>query len=178
GKYDLLFDNLREHLDYDFLVSNAKIRQNSLSKKLFIELPIKIKLKSSILGDTGQNIKTILEKTVSFKLDNFRDQKIEDALASLYPELSEQLKQLKDAQSAQEAAQQLAAISPFPSQTATETLGATKENPYDIRPGVPKSYLLSKYEIKQLIDQGDYKKLISLLADQNSYNIDFKLGST
>ncbi|MEG7279847.1 hypothetical protein V6B68_00030, partial [Mesomycoplasma ovipneumoniae str. Black Butte] len=44
--------------------------------------------------------------------------------------------------------------------------------------GAPKSYLLSKYEIKQLIDQGDYKKLISLLSDQNSYNIDFKLGST
>ncbi|WNM16782.1 P97 family adhesin [Mesomycoplasma ovipneumoniae] len=178
GKYDLLFDNLREHLDYDFLVSNAKIRQNSVSKKLFIELPIKIKLKSSILGDTGQNIKTILEKTVSFKLDNFRDQKIEDALASLYPELSEQLKKLKDAQSAQEAAQQLAAISPFPSQTAAQTLGATKENPYDLVQGAPKSYLLSKYEIKQLIDQKDYKKLISLLADQNSYNIDFKLGST
>ncbi|MDW2921303.1 hypothetical protein R7X17_01340 [Mesomycoplasma ovipneumoniae] len=178
GKYDLLFDNLREHLDYDFLVSNAKIRQNSVSGKLFIELPIKIKLKSSILGDTGQNIKTILEKTVSFKLDNFRDQSIEDALASLYPELSEQLKKLKDAQSTQDAAQQLAAISPFLSQTAAETLGATKENPYDIRPGAPKSYLLSKYEIKQLIDQKDYKKLISLLADQNSYNIDFKLGST
>ncbi|WP_337895845.1 P97 family adhesin [Mesomycoplasma ovipneumoniae] len=178
GKYDLLFDNLRQHLDYDFLVSNAKIRQNSLSKKLFIELPIKIKLKSSIFGDTGQNIKTILEKTVSFKLDNFRDQSIEDALSSLYPELSEQLKKLKDAQSTQDAAQQLAAISPIQSQTASQTVGATKENPYDIRPGAPKSYLLSKYEIKQLIDQGDYKKLISLLADQNSYNIDFKLGST
>ncbi|WP_341515024.1 P97 family adhesin [Mesomycoplasma ovipneumoniae] len=178
GKYDLLFDNLREHLDYDFLVSNAKIRQNSVSGKLFIELPIKIKLKSSILGDTGPNIKTILEKTVSFKLDNFRDQSIEDALASLYPELSEQLKQLKDAQSAQDAAQQLAAISPFPSQSAAETQGATKENPYDLVQGAPKSYLLSKYEVKQLIDQGDYKKLISLLADQNSYNIDFKLGST
>ncbi|WP_425294416.1 P97 family adhesin, partial [Mesomycoplasma ovipneumoniae] len=175
GKYDLLFDNLREHLDYDFLVSNAKIRQNSVSQKLFIELPIKIKLKSSIFGDTGENIKTILEKTVSFKLDNFRDQKIEDALASLYPKLSEQLKQLKAAQSTQEAAQQLAAISPFPSQSAAETLGATKENPYDIVQGAPKSYLLSKYEIKQLIDQGDYKKLISLLSDQNSYNIDFKL---
>ncbi|MDW2930783.1 hypothetical protein R7X80_02895 [Mesomycoplasma ovipneumoniae] len=178
GKYDLLFDNLREHLDYDFLVSNAKIRQNSVSKKLFIELPIKIKLKSSILGDQGQDIKTILEKTVSFKLDNFRDQKIEDALASLYPELSQQLKDLKDAQSTQEAAQQLADTSPIQSQWAGQTLGATKENPYDIRPGAPKSYLLSKYEIKQLIDQGDYKKLISLLADQNSYNIDFKLGST
>ncbi|WP_069099264.1 P97 family adhesin [Mesomycoplasma ovipneumoniae] len=179
GKYDLLFDNLREHLDYDFLVSNAKIRQNSVSGKLFIELPIKIKLKSSILGDTGQNIKTILEKTVSFKLDNFRDQKIEDALASLYPELSEQLKQLKDAQSAQEAAQQLAAdISPFPSQSTNQTLGATKENPYDLVQGAPKSYLLSKYEIKQLIDQKDYKKLISLFSDPNSYNIDFKLGST
>ncbi|WP_341517615.1 P97 family adhesin [Mesomycoplasma ovipneumoniae] len=178
GKYDLLFDNLREHLDYDFLVSNAKIRQNSVSKKLFIELPIKIKLKSSIFGDTGSNIKTILEKTVSFKLDNFRDQKIEDALASLYPELSEQLKQLKNAQSAQDAAQQLAATSPIQSQWASQTVGATKENPYDIRQGAPKSYLLSKYEIKQLIDQGDYKKLISLLADQNSYNIDFKLGST
>ncbi len=178
GKYDLLFDNLREHLDYDFLVSNAKIRQNSVSKKLFIELPIKIKLKSSIFGDQGENIKTILEKTVSFKLDNFRDQKIEDALSSLYPELSEQLKQLKDAQSAQEAAQQLAATSPIQSQWAGQTLGATKENPYDIVQGAPKSYLLSKYEIKQLIDQKDYKKLISLLADQNSYNIDFKLGST
>ncbi|MDW2924377.1 P97 family adhesin [Mesomycoplasma ovipneumoniae] len=178
GKYDLLFDNLREHLDYDFLVSNAKIRQNSVSKKLFIELPIKIKLKSSILGDTGQNIKTILEKTVSFKLDNFRDQSIEDALASLYPELSQQLKQLKDAQSTQDAAQQLAATSPIQSQWAGQTVGATKENPYDIVQGAPKSYLLSKYEIKQLIDQGDYKKLISLLADQNSYNIDFKLGST
>ncbi|WP_337896980.1 P97 family adhesin [Mesomycoplasma ovipneumoniae] len=178
GKYDLLFDNLREHLDYDFLVSNAKIRQNSVSKKLFIELPIKIKLKSSILGDSGQKIKTILEKTVSFKLDNFRDQKIEDALASLYPEFSEQLKKLKDAQSAQDAAQQLAATSPIQSQWASQTVGATKENPYDIRQGAPKSYLLSKYEIKQLIDQGDYKKLISLLADQNSYNIDFKLGST
>ncbi|MDW2921307.1 hypothetical protein R7X17_01360 [Mesomycoplasma ovipneumoniae] len=178
GKYDLLFDNLREHLDYDFLVSNAKIRQNSLSKKLFIELPIKIKLKSSIFGDTGQNIKTILEKTVSFKLDNFRDQKIEDALSSLYPELSEQLKQLKDAQSAQ-AAQQLAAdTSPIQTQWAGQTLAATKENPYDIVQGAPKSYLLSKYEIKQLIDQKDYKKLISLLSDQNSYNIDFKLGST
>ncbi|WHF53735.1 P97 family adhesin [Mesomycoplasma ovipneumoniae] len=178
GKYDLLFDNLREHLDYDFLVSNAKIRQNSVSQKLFIELPIKIKLKSSIFGDQGQNIKTILEKTVSFKLDNFRDQSIEDALASLYPELSEQLKQLKNVQSAQQAAQQLAAISPFPSQSASQTLGATKENPYDIRPGAPKSYLLSKYEIKQLIDQKDYKKLISLFSDPNSYNIDFKLGST
>ncbi|WP_341517414.1 P97 family adhesin [Mesomycoplasma ovipneumoniae] len=178
GKYDLLFDNLREHLDYDFLVSNAKIRQNSVSKKLFIELPIKIKLKSSILGDTGQNIKTILEKTVSFKLDNFRDQKIEDALASLYPELSQQLKELKDAQSAQDAAQQLAATSPIQSQWTSQTVGATKENPYDIVQGAPKSYLLSKYEIKQLIDQGDYKKLISLLSDQNSYNIDFKLGST
>ncbi|MDW2907159.1 hypothetical protein R7W53_02525 [Mesomycoplasma ovipneumoniae] len=178
GKYDLLFDNLREHLDYDFLVSNAKIRQNSVSGKLFIELPIKIKLKSSIFGDTGQNIKTILEKTVSFKLDNFRDQKIEDALASLYPELSEQLKQLKDAQSTQDAAQQLAAISPIPSQSAAQTQGATKENPYDLVQGTPKSYLLSKYEIKQLIDQKDYKKLISLLSDQNSYNIDFKLGST
>ncbi|WP_341508405.1 P97 family adhesin [Mesomycoplasma ovipneumoniae] len=179
GKYDLLFDNLREHLDYDFLVSNAKIRQNSVSKKLFIELPIKIKLKSSILGDTGQDIKTILEKTVSFKLDNFRDQSIEDALASLYPELSEQLKQLKDAQSAQQAAQQLAAdTSPIQTQWAGQTLGATKENPYDIRQGAPKSYLLSKYEIKQLIDQKNYKKLISLLSDQNSYNIDFKLGST
>ncbi|MDW2925738.1 P97 family adhesin [Mesomycoplasma ovipneumoniae] len=178
GKYDLLFDNLREHLDYDFLVSNAKIRQNSVSGKLFIELPIKIKLKSSIFGDTGQNIKTILEKTVSFKLDNFRDQKIEDALASLYPELSEQLKQLKEAQSTQDAAQQLAAISPIPSQSAAQTQGATKENPYDLVQGTPKSYLLSKYEIKQLIDQKDYKKLISLLSDQNSYNIDFKLGST
>ncbi|MHA0297984.1 P97 family adhesin [Mesomycoplasma ovipneumoniae] len=178
GKYDLLFDNLREHLDYDFLVSNAKIRQNSVSGKLFIELPIKIKLKSSIFGDSGQNIKTILEKTVSFKLDNFRDQSIEDALASLYPELSQQLKDLKDAQSAQDAAQQLAAISPFPSQTANLTVGATKEKPYELVQGVPKSYLLSKYEIKQLIDQGDHKKLISLLADQNSYNIDFKLGST
>ncbi|WP_341401296.1 P97 family adhesin [Mesomycoplasma ovipneumoniae] len=178
GKYDLLFDNLREHLDYDFLVSNAKIRQNSVSGKLFIELPIKIKLKSSIFGDSGQNIKTILEKTVSFKLDNFRDQSIEDALASLYPELSQQLKQLKDAQSAQDAVQQLAATSPIQSQWTSQTVGATKENPYDIRQGVPKSYLLSKYEIKQLIDQGDYKKLISLLADQNSYNIDFKLGST
>ncbi|MDO6829827.1 P97 family adhesin [Mesomycoplasma ovipneumoniae] len=179
GKYDLLFDNLREHLDYDFLVSNAKIRQNSVSKKLFIELPIKIKLKSSILGDTGQDIKTILDKTVSFKLDNFRDQSIEDALASLYPELSEQLKQLKDAQSAQQAAQQLAAdTSPIQTQWAGQTLGATKENPYDIRQGAPKSYLLSKYEIKQLIDQKNYKKLISLLSDQNSYNIDFKLGST
>ncbi|MDW2915516.1 hypothetical protein R7Z46_01070, partial [Mesomycoplasma ovipneumoniae] len=178
GKYDLLFDNLREHLDYDFLVSNAKIRQNSVSGKLFIELPIKIKLKSSIFGDQGQNIKTILEKTVSFKLDNFRDQKIEDALASLYPELSEQLKQLKDAQSAQDAAQQLAATSPIQSQWSGQTVGATKENPYELVQGVPKSYLLSKYEIKQLIDQGDYKKLISLLADQNSYNIDFKLGST
>ncbi|VEU71280.1 Uncharacterised protein [Mesomycoplasma ovipneumoniae] len=178
GKYDLLFDNLREHLDYDFLVSNAKIRQNSVSKKLFIELPIKIKLKSSILGDSGQNIKTILEKTVSFKLDNFRDQKIEDALSSLYPELSEQLKQLKDAQSTQEAQQLAANISPFPSQTSSQTLGATKENPYDIVQGSPKSYLLSKYEIKQLIDQKDYKKLISLFSDPNSYNIDFKLGST
>ncbi|MHA0305497.1 P97 family adhesin, partial [Mesomycoplasma ovipneumoniae] len=178
GKYDLLFDNLREHLDYDFLVSNAKIRQNSLSGKLFIELPIKIKLKSSIFGDTGENIKTILEKTVSFKLDNFRDQKIEDALASLYPELSEQLKQLKDAQSTQEAAQQLAATSPIQSQWASQTQGATKENPYDIVQGAPESYLLSKYEIKQLIDQKDYKKLISLLSDPNSYNIDFKLGST
>ncbi|MDW2926167.1 hypothetical protein R7X45_00970 [Mesomycoplasma ovipneumoniae] len=178
GKYDLLFDNLREHLDYDFLVSNAKIRQNSVSGKLFIELPIKIKLKSSIFGDSGQNIKTILEKTVSFKLDNFRDQSIEDALASLYPELNQQLKQLKDAQTTQDAAQQLAAISPFPSQTANLTVGATKEKPYELVQGVPKSYLLSKYEIKQLIDQGDHKKLISLLADQNSYNIDFKLGST
>ncbi|MFU0909435.1 P97 family adhesin [Mesomycoplasma ovipneumoniae] len=179
GKYDLIFDNLREHLDYDFLVSNAKIRQNSVSQKLFIELPIKIKLKSSILGDTGQNIKTILEKTVSFKLDNFRDQKIEDALASLYPELSEQLKKLKDAQSAQDAAQQLAAdTSPIQTQWAGQTLGATKENPYDLVQGAPKSYLLSKYEIKQLIDQKDYKKLISLLSDQNSYNIDFKLGPT
>ncbi|WP_341401266.1 P97 family adhesin, partial [Mesomycoplasma ovipneumoniae] len=178
GKYDLLFDNLREHLDYDFLVSNAKIRQNSLSKKLFIELPIKIKLKSSIFGDQGENIKTILEKTVSFKLDNFRDQKIEDALASLYPELSEQLTKLKDAQSAQDAAQQLAATSPIQSQWASQTVGATKESPYDLVQGAPKSYLLSKYEVKQLIDQGDYKKLISLLADQNSYNIDFKLGST
>ncbi|WP_337904864.1 P97 family adhesin, partial [Mesomycoplasma ovipneumoniae] len=178
GKYDLLFDNLREHLDYDFLVSNAKIRQNSVSKKLFIELPIKIKLKSSIFGDTDQNVKTILEKTVSFKLDNFRDQSIEDALASLYPELSQQLKELKDAQSTQDAAQQLAATSPIQSQWASQTVGATKENPYDIRQGAPQSYLLSKYEIKQLIDQGDYKKLISLLADQNSYNIDFKLGST
>ncbi|WP_341490183.1 P97 family adhesin [Mesomycoplasma ovipneumoniae] len=179
GKYDLLFDNLRQHLDYDFLVSNAKIRQNSLSKKLFIELPIKIKLKSSILGDTGQDIKTILDKTVSFKLDNFRDQSIEDALASLYPELSEQLKQLKDAQSAQQAAQQLAAdTSPIQTQWAGQTLGATKENPYDIRQGAPKSYLLSKYEIKQLIDQKDYKKLIGLFSDPNSYNIDFKLGST
>ncbi|MCN0158225.1 P97 family adhesin, partial [Mesomycoplasma ovipneumoniae] len=179
GKYDLLFDNLREHLDYDFLVSSAKIRQNSVSGKLFIELPIKIKLKSSILGDTGSNIKTILEKTVSFKLDNFRDQKIEDALSSLYPELSEQLKKLKDAQSTQDAAQQLAAdISPFPSQSTNQTLGATKENPYDLVQGAPKSYLLSKYEIKQLIDQKDYKKLISLFSDPNSYNIDFKLGST
>ncbi|MDW2926429.1 hypothetical protein R7X45_02310, partial [Mesomycoplasma ovipneumoniae] len=178
GKYDLLFDNLREHLDYDFLVSSAKIRQNSVSKKLFIELPIKIKLKSSILGDTEQNIKTILEKTVSFKLDNFRDQSIEDALSSLYPELSQQLKDLKDAQSTQDAAQQLAATSPIQSQWTSQTLGATKENPYDIRQGAPKSYLLSKYEIKQLIDQGDYKKLISLLSDPNSYNIDFKLGST
>ncbi|UVO16027.1 P97 family adhesin [Mesomycoplasma ovipneumoniae] len=179
GKYDLLFDNLREHLDYDFLVSNAKIRQNSVSKKLFIELPIKIKLKSSILGDTGPNVKTILEKTVSFKLDNFRDQSIEDALASLYPELSQQLKELKDAQSAQDAAQQLAAdTSPIQSQWTSQTVGATKVNPYDLVQGAPKSYLLSKYEIKQLIDQKDYKKLISLLADQNSYNIDFKLGST
>ncbi|MHA0305494.1 P97 family adhesin [Mesomycoplasma ovipneumoniae] len=178
GKYDLLFDNLRDHLDYDFLVSNAKIRQNSVSQKLFIELPIKIKLKSSIFGDTGENIKTILEKTVSFKLDNFRDQKIEDALASLYPELSEQLKQLKDAQSTQEAAQQLAATSPIQSQWAGQTLGATKENPYELVQGAQESYKLSKYEIKQLIDQGDYKKLISLLSDQNSYNIDFKLGST
>ncbi|WP_337902204.1 P97 family adhesin [Mesomycoplasma ovipneumoniae] len=178
GKYDLLFDNLREHLDYDFLVSNAKIRQNSISKKLFIELPIKIKLKSSIFGDQGENIKTILEKTVSFKLDNFRDQKIEDALASLYPELSEQLTKLKDAQSAQDAAQQLAATSPIQSQWASQTVGATKENPYDLVQGAPQSYLLSKYEIKQLIDQGDYKKLISLFSDPNSYNIDFKLGST
>ncbi|MDW2862094.1 P97 family adhesin, partial [Mesomycoplasma ovipneumoniae] len=157
GKYDLLFDNLREHLDYDFLVSNAKIRQNSVSKKLFIELPIKIKLKSSIFGDTGSDIKTVLEKTVSFKLDNFRDQDIEDALASLYPELSEQLKELKKAQSGQNA-QQLAA-SPIQSQWADQTRGATKENPYDISQGAPESYLLSKFEIQQLINQKDYKKL-------------------
>ncbi|XBE78459.1 hypothetical protein VQY16_01520 [Mesomycoplasma ovipneumoniae] len=177
GKYDLLFDNLRQHLDYDFLVSNAKIRQNSVSKKLFIELPIKIKLKSSIFGDTGQNIKTVLEKTVSFKLDNFRDQDIEDALASLYPELSEQLKQLKDAQSGQDV-QQLADTSPIQSQWAGKTRGATKENPYDISQGAPESYLLSKFEIQQLINQKDYKKLIELLSATNSYNIDFKLGST
>ncbi len=176
GKYDLLFDNLREHLDYDFLVSNAKIRQNSVSKKLFIELPIKIKLKSSIFGDTGQNIKTVLEKTVSFKLDNFRDQDIEDALASLYPELSQQLKALKDAQSAQQA-QQLAA-SPIQSQWADQAKGASKENPYDPIQGAPESYLLSKFEIQQLINQKDYKKLIELLSATNSYNIDFKLGST
>ncbi|MHA0315966.1 P97 family adhesin, partial [Mesomycoplasma ovipneumoniae] len=69
-------------------------------------------------------------------------------------------------------------ISPFPSQSTNQTLGATKENPYDLVQGVPKSYLLSKYEIKQLIDQKDYKKLISLFSDPNSYNIDFKLGST
>ncbi|WP_341500982.1 P97 family adhesin [Mesomycoplasma ovipneumoniae] len=175
GKYDLLFDNLRQHLDYDFLVSNAKIRQNSVSKKLFIELPIKIKLKSSIFGDTGQNIKTVLEKTVSFKLDNFRDQDIEDALASLYPELSEQLKQLK---SAQNNAQQLADTSPIQSQWADQTRGASKENPYDLIQGAPESYLLSKFEIQQLINQKDYKKLIELLSATNSYNIDFKLGST
>ncbi|WNM15318.1 P97 family adhesin [Mesomycoplasma ovipneumoniae] len=177
GKYDLLFDNLRQHLDYDFLVSNAKIRQNSVSKKLFIELPIKIKLKSSIFGDTGQNIKTVLEKTVSFKLDNFRDQDIEDALASLYPELSEQLKELKKAQSSQNT-QQLADTSPIQSQWADQTRGATKENPYDISQGAPESYLLSKFEIQQLINQKDYKKLIELLSATNSYNIDFKLGST
>ncbi|MDW2893215.1 P97 family adhesin [Mesomycoplasma ovipneumoniae] len=177
GKYDLLFDNLREHLDYDFLVSNAKIRQNSVSKKLFIELPIKIKLKSSIFGDTGENIKTVLEKTVSFKLDNFRDQDIEDALASLYPELSQQLKELKKAQNAQNT-QQLADTSPIQSQWAGKALGATKENPYDISQGAPESYLLSKFEIQQLINQKDYKKLIELLSATNSYNIDFKLGST
>ncbi|WP_341516014.1 P97 family adhesin [Mesomycoplasma ovipneumoniae] len=177
GKYDLLFDNLRQHLDYDFLVSNAKIRQNSVSKKLFIELPIKIKLKSSIFGDTGENVKTVLEKTVSFKLDNFRDQDIEDALASLYPELSEQLKALKSAQSAQQT-QQLADTSPIQSQWANQTRGATKENPYDISQGAPESYLLSKFEIQQLINQKDYKKLIELLSATNSYNIDFKLGST
>ncbi|WP_341491627.1 P97 family adhesin [Mesomycoplasma ovipneumoniae] len=177
GKYDLLFDNLRQHLDYDFLVSNAKIRQNSVSKKLFIELPIKIKLKSSIFGDTGQNIKTVLEKTVSFKLDNFRDQDIEDALASLYPELSEQLKALKSAQQAQQA-QQLADTSPIQSQWADQAKGATKENPYDPIQGAPESYLLSKFEIEQLINQKDYKKLIELLSATNSYNIDFKLGST
>ncbi|WNM15319.1 P97 family adhesin [Mesomycoplasma ovipneumoniae] len=176
GKYDLLFDNLRQHLDYDFLVSNAKIRQNSVSKKLFIELPIKIKLKSSIFGDTGQDIKTVLEKTVSFKLDNFRDQNIEDALAALYPELSEQLKELKKAQTQQ--AQQLADTSPIQSQWEGKTLGATKENPYDISQGTPESYLLSKFEIQQLINQKDYKKLIELLSATNSYNIDFKLGST
>ncbi|WP_341491028.1 P97 family adhesin [Mesomycoplasma ovipneumoniae] len=177
GKYDLLFDNLRQHLDYDFLVSNAKIRQNSVSKKLFIELPIKIKLKSSIFGDTGQNIKTVLEKTVSFKLDNFRDQDIEDALASLYPELSEQLKTLKNAQKTQDV-QQLADTSPIQSQWAGQARGATKENPYDISQGAPESYLLSKFEIQQLINQKDYKKLIELLSATNSYNIDFKLGST
>ncbi|MDW2852832.1 P97 family adhesin [Mesomycoplasma ovipneumoniae] len=177
GKYDLLFDNLRQHLDYDFLVSNAKIRQNSVSKKLFIELPIKIKLKSSIFGDTGQDVKTVLEKTVSFKLDNFRDQSIEDALASLYPELSEQLKELKDAQKTQDV-QQLADTSPIQSQWANQTRGATKENPYDISQGAPESYLLSKFEIQQLINQKDYKKLIELLSATNSYNIDFKLGST
>ncbi|WP_143825203.1 hypothetical protein, partial [Mesomycoplasma ovipneumoniae] len=33
-------------------------------------------------------------------------------------------------------------------------------------------------EIQQLINQKDYKKLIELLSDTNSYNIDFKLGST
>ncbi|WP_326564856.1 P97 family adhesin [Mesomycoplasma ovipneumoniae] len=176
GKYDLLFDNLRQHLDYDFLVSNAKIRQNSVSKKLFIELPIKIKLKSSIFGDSGQDIKTVLEKTVSFKLDNFRDQDIEDALASLYPELSQQLKALKSAQS--QNAQQLADTSPIQSQWEGKTLGATKANPYDISQGAPESYLLSKFEIQQLINQKDYKKLIELLSDTNSYNIDFKLGST
>ncbi|MDW2852833.1 P97 family adhesin, partial [Mesomycoplasma ovipneumoniae] len=177
GKYDLLFDNLREHLDYDFLVSNAKIRQNSVSKKLFIELPIKIKLKSSIFGDTSQNIKTVLEKTVSFKLDNFRDQSIEDALASLYPELSQQLKALKNAQNTQQA-QQLADTSPIQSQWAGKTRGASKENPYDLIQGAPESYLLSKFEIQQLINQKDYKKLIELLSATNSYNIDFKLGST
>ncbi len=177
GKYDLLFDNLRQHLDYDFLVSNAKIRQNSVSKKLFIELPIKIKLKSSIFGDSGQDVKTVLEKTVSFKLDNFRDQEIEDALASLYPELSEQLKELKKAQNTQQA-QQLADTSPIQSQWAGKILGATKENPYDISQGAPESYLLSKFEIEQLINQKDYKKLIELLSATNSYNIDFKLGST
>ncbi|WNM13723.1 P97 family adhesin [Mesomycoplasma ovipneumoniae] len=178
GKYDLLFDNLRQHLDYDFLVSNAKIRQNSVSKKLFIELPIKIKLKSSIFGDTGQNIKTVLEKTVSFKLDNFRDQDIEDALASLYPELSEQLKQLKSAQNSAQNAQQLADTSPIQSQWAGQTRGASKDNPYDLIQGAPESYLLSKFEIQQLINQKDYKKLIELLSATNSYNIDFKLGST
>ncbi|WP_143825316.1 hypothetical protein, partial [Mesomycoplasma ovipneumoniae] len=108
--------------------------------KLFIELPIKIRLKSSIFGDSGQDIKTVLEKTVSFKLDNFRDQEIEDALASLYPELSQQLKELKNAQS--QNAQQLADTSPIQSQWADQTRGATKENPYDISQGAPESYLL------------------------------------
>ncbi|WNM17601.1 hypothetical protein RNM28_01525 [Mesomycoplasma ovipneumoniae] len=179
GKYDLLFDNLHEHLDYDFLVSNAKIQSKlSFRKIIYWTANQKIKLKSSIFGNTGQNIKTILEKTVSFKLDNFRDQKIEDALASLYPELSEQLKQLKDAQSTQDAAQQLAAISQF----RLSQLPKPKVQPKKILmilSKVPQSLIyFQKYEIKQLIDQKDYKKLISLLSDQNSYNIDFKLGST
>ncbi|WP_341493337.1 hypothetical protein [Mesomycoplasma ovipneumoniae] len=126
----------------------------------------------------GQDIKTVLEKTVSFKLDNFRDQNIEDALASLYPELSQQLKQLKSAQSSAQNAQQLADTSPIQSQWAGQTRGASKENPYDLIQGAPESYLLSKFEIQQLINQKDYKKLIELLSATNSYNIDFKLGST
>lgn len=95
GKYNFLFDDLASHLDYTFLVSKAKIKQSSITKKLFIELPIKISLKSSILGDQEPNIKTLFEKEVTFKLDNFRDVEIEKAFGLLYPGVNEELEQAR-----------------------------------------------------------------------------------
>ncbi|ATP59792.1 P97 family adhesin [Mesomycoplasma dispar] len=196
GKYDLLFDNLRQHLDYQFLVSEAKIKQNSLSKKLFIEIPIKIKLMSSIFGDSGSDKKVVLEKTVSFKLDNFRNVSIEKAFGVLYPGVDEELKKAKEEQEKAKAiekgsASQLSSTtsdddededekpvdSPIQFQPDVEKLaiGSSALKPYEILLNHPDKYLLAKSEINELIKAKNYQKLAELISDSSTYNVPLRL---
>ncbi|MXR13416.1 cell surface protein [Mycoplasma flocculare] len=202
GKYDLLFDDLSQHLDYDFLMTAAKVKQNSVSKKLFIEIPVKIVLKSSIFGDSGAQVKPVLEKVVSFKLDNFRDVTIEKAFGVLYPEVYEELKKAKEDQAKALAAgkkpnsQQAQDLqnqedeeeeidfanpqnSPIQYQAVEQNLqssplGQSAKNPYKIAANQDK-YLLAKSEIDELIKEKNYAKLAMLISDPLTYNVQLRL---
>ncbi|MBG0731097.1 P97 family adhesin [Mycoplasma sp. 'Moose RK'] len=193
GKYDQLFKDLRNHLDYEFLVSEAKIKQNSFSKKLFVQLPIKITLRSTVLGDSYKESKPLFEKIVSFKLDNFRDINIDQALETLYPEIKQDL---EDAKKQRQEALKVEASGPTTnlssqdgnSEISQESLiqwekaakdqvaiGSSKLNPFTSSSGI--KHALSAEVVKNLIKDKKYDQLAELISDPTTYNVDFKVKS-